>query len=487
MINSTLAQLNAWTGTSSLVLEFDPAQCHVTLLGRLNADGSVKLPALMHFPDHGTLRITGSGSLGYDATRLNKPYVRVTFPAGKYRWEPVCIHPDVPGIASDRRFDGFRRNWLNIFQINPKLRVLANHAASDNCTHPFYKYADIARYTPPLADGLTALDLIRESLDRYLNGLLSYGMPGFVMFEYGGPASHEPPALDVYPSLVISACIAGEDDPAWFKRNYAGIRDWAEKILAMDADGNGLIEYSFTGNSGSWPALGKVHPSNWWDCIGFGHADAYGNALAYRALRSLAKLAPGADAPRYQAAVDKLKAVYFPTFFNPATGILAGWRSADGELHDYWFVWLNSAAIHLGLVPHEQANAIMDRLLGKMREVGFQRFDLGLPGNLVVVPQADYCSPDPRWGGAGAFQVYENGGATACFTYYTLAALYELGRREEADRILFPMLESYAQGGFSGGGTNGMTNDWKTWDGTPWGYEGFLVDNYYALLAVLRR
>ena len=75
----------------------------------------------------------------------------------------VCIHPDVPGIAGDRRFDGFRRNWLNIFQINPKLRVLANHAASDNCTHPFYKYTDIARYTPPLADGLTALDLIRES------------------------------------------------------------------------------------------------------------------------------------------------------------------------------------------------------------------------------------------------------------------------------------------------------------------------------------
>jgi hypothetical protein len=32
-----------------------------------------------------------------------------------------------------------------------------------------------------------------------------------------------------------------------------------------------------------------------------------------------------------------------------------------------------------------------------------------------------------------------------------------------------------------------MSNDWKTWDGVPWGYEGFLVDNYYALLAVLAR
>ena len=32
-----------------------------------------------------------------------------------------------------------------------------------------------------------------------------------------------------------------------------------------------------------------------------------------------------------------------------------------------------------------------------------------------------------------------------------------------------------------------MTYDWKAWDGTPWGYEGFLVDNYYVLLAVLTR
>ena len=32
-----------------------------------------------------------------------------------------------------------------------------------------------------------------------------------------------------------------------------------------------------------------------------------------------------------------------------------------------------------------------------------------------------------------------------------------------------------------------MTYDWKAWDGTPWGYEGFLVDNYYVLLAALTR
>ena len=49
------------------------------------------------------------------------------------------------------------------------------------------------------------------------------------------------------------------------------------------------------------------------------------------------------------------------------------------------------------------------------------------------------------------------------------------------------MLDGMAQGKFQGFGPNGMTNDWKAWDGTPWGYEGLLVDNYYVLLAVLAR
>ena len=194
------------------------------------------------------------------------------------------------------------------------------------------------------------------------------------------------------------------------------------------------------------------------------------------------------DAGRYRAAADKLRKAYFPAFYNPATGVLAGWKSADGQLHDYYFIFVSGIAIHYGLVPKDRANAIMDKLLAKMKEVGYTRFDLGLPGNLLAIPLADYNATIKRWGGgANAFQIYENGGATACFAYFTLAALYDLGRRDEADRILFPMLEAFEKGGFQGYGPNGMSNDWKTWNGVPWGYEGFLVDNYYALLAVLAR
>ena len=172
---------------------------------------------------------------------------------------------------------------------------------------------------------------------------------------------------------------------------------------------------------------------------------------------------------------------------------MAGWKSEDGKLHDYYFTFVNGVAITYGLIPRDKANLIMDRMLAKMKEVGYTHFDYGLPGNLIPIRQEDYMVHNPRWGGpekkdgSDGFQTYINGGATGCFVYYTLQALYQLGRRSEADAILFPLLQGYAQGGFQGHGANGMTYDWKSWDGTPHGYEGLLVDDYQALLAVLSR
>ena len=64
---------------------------------------------------------------------------------------------------------------------------------------------------------------------------------------------------------------------------------------------------------------------------------------------------------------------------------------------------------------------------------------------------------------------------------------HQLGRRQEGDRILFPILRAFEEGQFQGWGPNGKTYDWRRWDGTPKGYEGLLVDNYMTLLAVLSR
>lgn len=484
-----------------LIFHFNLNEVHSTVLGLFQKDGLLATPALLHFPGQGSMRLTASvqgvgltysSDLSRQTATLSLPGASHAHQRIRYAFDVTAIYPDLPGIADDPRFDAFRRNWLDTLQLNPELQALANNTASDTCAFCYFEYADIAALTPPLAPGLTAFDLVKQTLERVLAGGQAYGLPGFSNFVITASS-------DTYPSMLIAAanCVRAGDSDAWLTRNYEGFRGWAESMLATDKNSDGLIKYGFSGNSGSWPdGTPQFRPSNWWDTIGFGYEDAYANALAYRAYGNMAmmarKLGKASDAARYQAAAQKLRSVYYDRFFNPDTGVLGGWRSADGQLHDYYFLWVNGIAIHYGLVEKPQANAIMDKLLAKMRQVGYDKFSMGLPGNLVTVSLKDYVHKmaDARFGGgvladnSDGFQNYENGGATGSFAFYTLAALYDLGRKQEADQILYPMLAEYGRCGFEGRDAKGNSNDWRRWDGTAMGYEGLLTDNYYALMAV---
>jgi hypothetical protein len=477
-----------------LVLTFDTHKCYATLLGLFDGAGDIPLPCVLHLPGFGTFRITSAAAGSRVGYTSGPGWIKVALPAGKpgrgadYDWEVTTICPPVPGAAGDPRYDGLRRNWLNVLQLNPTRRLLSNNTSSDSCGFCYYEYADIAREAPPLAAGLKATDVVRQSLESVLAGTKTYGMPGY------GDFPEE--SADTFPSLLIAAddCVGDRGDEAWLQGHYGQVRRLAEKMLATDRDGDGLIKYVASGNSGSWnEGLPKVRPSNWWDTIGFGHEDAYANALAFRALKGMGRLAAlaghPADAERYRAAAAKLHDAYFGAFFNPASGLVAGWRSADGQLHDYAFTFVNGIAVLYGLVPADRERAIMDRLWDKMREVGYTRFRMGLPGDLVPVARKDYAHKDPRYGGGlredntDAFQVYENGGVSACFSYFTVGAYDRVGEHDRADQILLPILDAFEKREFEGTGANHMTNDWRKWDGTSEGYEGFLVDNYYVLLA----
>jgi hypothetical protein len=494
-----------------ILLDINPNVSRGTLLGLFNDDGTIRLPAVLHLPNLGTFRITaiqGKGlALGYDALRHKdkkvriNDFVKVSIPGASadnpqvaYTLDVVSIWPGPPQLANDPRFDGYRRDWLDIFQLAPRFRALANHAASDVVPFTTFEYSAMAVRTPPLAPGLTANDLIRATLDRYLSGMKGYGQVGYIPNDATNPYDY----TDTYPSLLITASdyVQGSKDDVWLKKNYAGIKDWAARMLAMDK-GTGMIEFPVSGNSGIWDKKFSLHAGNWWDDIGFGHLDAYGNALAYKALLDMAELAKRAgqpdDAKLYAARAEKLRSVYYDTFYNPATGVLAGWKSSDGHLHDYYFTFVNGVAIMYGLIPRDKANKIMDRMLAKMNEVGYTHFEYGLPGNLIPIRQDDYLEARQEWGGgtkadgSDGFQVYENGGATACYAYFTIQALYQLGRHKEGDVILFPMLKSFEDGGFQGSSPNGRSYDWKSWEGKPYGYEGLLVDGYLTLLSVLSR
>jgi hypothetical protein len=492
-------------------LAFDQKANHATLLGVMKpGERLMRLPCLLHLPDMGTLRITGAGQLDYDARRrTDPPFVRIAFPPAtaerrrvEYRLEVTAIYPKLAGIERDARYDGVRRDWLNIFQVNPRVQMLANNAASDPCAFTLFLYSDLAAHTPPLADGLTANDLVRMTLDRYLAGAKGYGQVGYTDPELGpSRLVWKTPwtTTDTLPSFLIAAgnYVASSGDLAWARANYDKLAAWTGDMFAADKDGNGLIEYPGTGNFGDRPRREK-RPANWWDTINFGHEDAFSNALAYRAATMFVALARrlkhDGEAAAFAAKAAKLRAAYAPTFLNPATGVLAGWKSADGQLHDCWFTFVQGMAVTFGLLDEATANGVMDRLLAKMREVGYTDFSLGLPGNLVPVKKGDYVNEnnppeatgEPRLDdGSDGFQFYENGGATGCWAYYTVKALFHLGRVEDARRIFYPMLAGYARGEFQGFCADGRSRDWRDWRGGCHGYEGLLVDNYHALLAVL--
>lgn len=502
-----------------LELTFDQKANHATLLGLMEPGiRETHLPCVLHLPDIGSVRITCDTPgvrLEYDASRsrrLPRPFVQVRFPAATaarpgvtYTLTATAIHPAWPGLTDDPIFDGFKRCALNILQVNARLQMLANNSASDPCPFTLFLYAKAAGRLPELAPGLFANDLLRMTLDRYLSGAKGYGHRGYGdSFDADSGLIPWGPcwtSLDTMPSLVIAACeYAGNSgDLTWTAANYPSIAAWAAEMMATAAEGRGLIRYPASGNYGDRPTTER-HPANWWDTINFGHEDALSNALAFHACEKFSELArslgKAADAEEFSVHAARLRAAYAPAFLNPATGVLAGWRSRDGELHDYWFTFVQGAAIAFGLLDDLTANRIMDRLLAKIGEVGFRDFSLGLPGNLVPVRRGDYwmdCSgtiPPERYGeprledGSDGFQFYENGGASGCWAYFTIRALYKLGRCEEARRILLPMLRGYAEGGFQGVSHTGMMKDWRDWQGGGHGYEGMLVDNYFPLMAV---
>ncbi len=257
--------------------------------------------------------------------------------------------------------------------------------------------------------------------------------------------------------------------------------------MKKDTNHNGLIEYECSGNSGSWN--GEIRPANWWDTVGYGYEDAFSNALTFEALNLLKTTAElvgqNEDVIYYTQLSEKLKNIYFKTFYNPETGVLAGWKSKDGKLHDYYFVGLNSMAVYYKLVPDNKVKEVMTALWNKMQDVGFTNFKLGIPGNLISIPKEDYTNSKPRWGGDGAFQQYENGGASINWSYFTVKAFRKAGLNQQVQTITDGILSGIDAGEFQGPAPAGdMTKDWKTWNGECWGYEGYLCDGYLVLLAL---
>ena len=504
-----------WPGVEGLelVFPFDPRATPTTVLPQTwNEDGSLLLPTLISAPDFGQMLLSGKNGSHWKArlegSRANHTVNLVVELPGLRENETCALSltpvqlPAPRGLKDKSLWAAARRGWFGALQCSAKwgdagnpfsapAGMLANNVISDPASCSLWFYADQAFWTPELAPGISAMPLVRRTLDWWLDHKV---LPDGEMICYWDKAHF----LDANSGPLIAAWdyveVTGDQD--WLARRIERLEFIADFLARRDVDGDGLVEATQSGNYGTLKE--PARSCAWWDALNCGHKDSYSNALIYRAWRCLAELEArlkrDKQAARYQQLADRLKASYFKTLFNPQTGWLAWWKSEDGALHDYASPVINGLAIEYGLVEPARGREILARLRKKIQEVGFTRFDLGVPPMLVPVRRGDYLLPDAagcpkREDGTDTFGYYMNGAVTAGQVLHFLAAHYVVGEAAEADKILRAMLERQAHGGFQNGAVNAYPQgiDWTTWDGRPAGYEGYLADSFRFLQAVLLR
>jgi hypothetical protein len=500
-------------GPVQMVFSFDPRVTPVTVLPALwEAEGAFHLPAVVSAPDHGQMLLSCQEEAPVRGhlvgSRAEKTVdLRITLPlshkgeACALSFAPVHL-PVPPEMEDTKLWTSVRRAWFGAFQCtaewgdsgNPfsaPAGMLGNNVISDPASCSLWFYADQAFFTPELAPGISAMRLVRHTLDWWLDHKM---LPHGEMICYWDKTDF----LDANSGPIIAAWdyveITGDLD--WLERRIERIERLAEFLAGRDTDGDGLVEAVQSGNYGSLQQPGRS--CAWWDALNCGHKDSYSNALIYRAWRCLAdleaKMGRKEAQARYTLLADRLQASFFKTLYNADTGWLAWWKSEDGVLHDYASPVINGLAIEYGLVPPDQAGAILGRIWEKIEEAGFTRFDLGVPPMLTPVLRADYLQPDAigipeREDGTDTFGYYMNGGITAGQVLHFLAAHYVADRGDQADRVLRAMLKRVEEGGFQNGTVNAYPHgiDWTTWDGQPAGYEGYLADSFRFLQAILLR
>ena len=168
-------------------------------------------------------------------------------------------------------------------------------------------------------------------------------------------------------------------------------------------------------------------------------------------------------------------AAYEPTFVDPVSGRVAGWRSADGSRHDHVFPLVNGNAVTSGAIAGPVARRAMESVWAELAVAGFRDWRLGVPFNVHRVPDDDvaavvYGLP---------LGCYLQGAASHHRLRVFVEALDLVGMTAESAALLDGLAATIADDSSFGG--IGSGRDWRMWDGTPSGYEGQLVEGFSVL------
>ena len=384
--------------------------------------GYVTLPALFNAADFGTALFQSKDLSGFRfrageyATPDGFIYCDLTpelpsredglieMPAGVRRgtlnWSVEQMLP-LPKLAEKTpRLVNFPRFALNGLQYRPDQDMLCNSVVSINCPFCLWEYAEVAQWLPVLPGGIDPCQQLRFSMDRYIAGTPGHTSTEWSIYSDAYNATGDTPASFVY---AMWTYVRKTGDREQLHRWLPAL----DRILAMletaDTKGDGLL-YT-TGR--------YVRSAAWFDTMAIRGLDAALNIFSYRAYQYASDLYRLAGQEVKAVACDRraagIKQAFVPALLNPKTGIIAGGILEDGTVVDCWYVWINGMAICYGLVPDSLANQILDRFQAKFKEVGYSRFQNGLPNVLVPIP----CPPQitrPDGSPHNDFQQYLNGG-----------------------------------------------------------------------------
>ena len=475
------------------------------------------LPMILHFPDFGRLKIEADSPDVYCIEELRKSEDYTGFGLGFRNFggsHPVMnalhygcssltfrakkgeaalrftvmeeLYPELPFEAGEE-WNGLRRAWMNSFALNRRYFDMGDNIFLHGRAHLSVQMkSDLLQVMGGEDEHFKMVRFIFER-QMWNSFLCSQAEDGEVNFAYANRKKGEEPMcafIDSTPGSVIATAGIAHWNLPLAKKMIPYAMKAADFILTLDKDGDGIFEVPFSGNNIDAPVEFGERQRNWWDNFAFGHKDIYFNYLCHRALRELSallgRLHRGEEAKKYRDQLEKFDKNFMSTFYNPETGVMAGWISEDGRMHDYMFTFAVSMGIDEGLIPIPQGRKMLKILLAKMKAEGYGDLRYGIPGNVAPVADEDTvqwpCMTD--WGR------YENGGLCGMNGFHFLTAMYKVGLEKEADAIFKAILHTFDTQFTHTGLMPGYVQsvDWRTKDGNRCGYN-YLADNYYFLLA----
>ncbi len=366
--------------------------------------------------------------------------------------------------------NGLRRHWPTVFScFRPEYRGFSNNAASVNCHLSQGPPLEIAAYTARNENGLEPLELARYTIGRsFLDG--------------GGYGYWRNLYLDSDPIVVSAAGRIHQAKPemAWLRLIEPGFVETVQR-MGEKMQGGLAVCTALSGNSGSYR-----WSTNAMDVVGFGHIDAYVNAWTYRAFRNATALLTDLGrkdlAERCRAWAAQLRETFTKELVNPETGWVVGWRSRDGELHDYAFTWVNGAALAFGLLDPPAAKKALENLEHLRETQCPPTARMGIPCNLLPIAEEDQTLPRILGLIEPTFEKYTDGSLSGWPATYYLRALSIYGLKDRAKKMAKELDEGYEAGIFNGG--MGAGNEFCSWEGFATGYEGTLIGCFGPMYAI---